>query len=131
MIDFAWDWHAKNILEKTIKENGHIIFTENNRTYQDNMKSMTIKGQRRLIHHWLYICSKKLDTSVKLKLKNLCDYKGCIDLEHWVDTNDKDAIYKIGSYHLSKNSMKQGNCRLWTGSLNPFGYGYAYFNGKS
>jgi hypothetical protein len=119
---FDWDLIEKEILGITLKEGNHIIWNDN-RQNQDGPPFKKINGIQRYIHHWLYICSTKSDPFIKLRMRRLCDHKKCINLEHWININDKDAIYKIASRNLMKNSIQEGNCRLWIGEKDAAGYG--------
>ena len=132
MSNFDWELTEKMILSETQKEGDHIVVTRiDTRLNQKEYLSVSINGKKRYIHHMLYICQNKLDLSVKLTMKKICNHDKCVNLEHWVDTKSDNAIYKIGSYYLKENSVKQDTCQLWTGALNVEGYGYGHFNDMS
>ena len=131
MTTFDWEGVEKMILSRTEKDDDHIVVFDDKRKKKDRQLDLTINGKRHKIHHWLYISLNKLDPSVKLNMTKICNHKECINLEHWVDIKSDNAIYKIGSYYLLKNSIEKDTCRLWTGSVDVDGYGYASFNNKS
>ena len=69
----------------------------------------------------------------KEMLKVTCVTEYCINPEHWVKVTRKPANDK---YHprrwndLLKMSKQEGECLLWTGAIDPMGYGYASYHRK-
>lgn len=122
MTTVDWDNVYQKINEILIKDGDHLVINK-----ISNRECMTFNKYTHLITHWLYICREKMDPSVKLYMKKLCDRKKCVNLEHWVNMNKIEEYYKYVAQNLIKNSKQEGDCRLWTGYINVFGYGVTRF----
>ena len=130
MFEFNWEEIEKYLLERTIKDSDHIIWKNNNRKRKSKQPHLSFNKIRHAVHQWLYLCKIKIDSSKKIHLKRICDHDQCINPEHMVNMDDEDAVYKLSSYYLMKNSRQEGECHLWTGALDVDGYGCASFKGK-
>jgi hypothetical protein len=131
MSDPDWDIIEKNILSTLVNDGDHLVLKYDDRKRKNGPKLLTINGKPRLIHHWIYICKNKLNIDASINLKNLCDNKTCVNLKHWLNLDNQDAVYNIALHNLKNNSVQQGNCLLYSGAKDSYGYGYATFNGKS
>ena len=130
MLTFNLEEIEKYILDRTTKDDEHIIWADNNVKRKGDYNYVTFNKINRAVHHWLYICKTHIDPSNKIRLKRICEHNQCINPEHQINMDDKNSIYELSSYYLKKNSVQDGDCRLWTGTLNVDGYGCASFKGK-
>lgn len=73
--------------------------------------------------------------SAECHLRKYCDQKNCVShywclKRKWTSVVDMDVDDVLAAIHyLTNNSKDDGNCRIWTGAVNPEGYGIANFNG--
>jgi hypothetical protein len=130
MSTFNWDHYEKLILSNTIKDNDHLVVKVDKRKDQHRIPSIMINQKSRTLYQWLYICKHKLDPTMKLIMKKVCDNQICINPDHWIDTSDSNAKYIIAAYNLQKNTLEEGECQLWTETKCAYGYGQMLFNGK-
>ncbi len=120
--------NAKNKVMKKI-EDGHFIWQriENNGELSP-IQINYIKYQPNLL---LLQCELKELFPSYTRSRKFCDKEHCINPDHWIILNDDDAYYKLAERNLLKNSYKEGNCRLWTGSLDDDGYGKSQIGGNT
>lgn len=120
-----------SILSKTIKDDDHIIIANDKRQNKEHSPTLTIDGHQRSMLHWLYICYNKKDPHIDLNMIRLCDNAKCINIEHWIEKNDENALYIKGMNYLLKKSTQISTCRLWKSINKITKYGDAKFNNKS
>lgn len=128
--NFNYDKKLAEILVLTRKDDDHLVLIENKKK-DGGFPTITYEGNQRYIHHWYYICTKRCDPRIKLKMVNICDNKKCMNLEHFAINDENGAKFKKAKFHQMKMSVQDGECRKWTGKIGSKGYGSSSFNGKT